>query len=54
MADFQRHEELEFRGMPAIRWRSRDGACAVEPPVVLQPGAEWSGGQVLVTSGAGA
>lgn len=29
MADFQWHETLEFHGMPAIGWRSRDGASAI-------------------------
>jgi glucose-6-phosphate 1-epimerase len=29
MADLSRHEALEFHGMPAIRWRSRDGASAI-------------------------
>jgi len=29
MADFQGHEPLAFHGMPAIRWRSRDGASAI-------------------------
>jgi glucose-6-phosphate 1-epimerase len=29
MADFPRPESIAFHGMPAIRWRSRDGASAV-------------------------
>ena len=29
MAGFPRHETFGYNGVPAIRWRSRDGACAI-------------------------
>jgi hypothetical protein len=53
-------EASEFHGMPAIAWKSRDGACADRvqqrgftdtvvwnPAVTLGPGEAWAGAQVL-------